>query len=240
MVLESQDIRFEPGQKVMWFPYTWDIQEEKWQAWGVDIQGVCANSMVVPGDALMEMPVEWSWELGAYYEPVLAGMAPFKGREDWFHGKMIGIFGEGRIAHLAELIASSLGALVWRLKNDEQDQWPVNALDGLIECQLANAPWSSLLKTLKSKALIVLKSRGHFEIPIPSKLTIEKEWAWCGAWYGEPATTIEWMSLNAQRLQPLLGPTFPMTEEGIRLALQEEQKEQQKIFINPQQFARYR
>jgi len=252
-VVESFSDKFCVGDGVMWFPYSAgpsslcesdeilfdsnfkkenDIgRNQEWSSWGVDEDGVCAEEIVVPAASLIKKPLHWSWELAAYYEPVLAALAPFKGRESDLSNKKIGLCGEGRIAHLTERLIETHGGTAVRVGSNftSKDQ----QLDGFIECSLP-CPFEHFISLLRPSSFIVVKSRGAHQISIPSSLVVQKELTIRGCWYGESDAALVWMEANKIFLETLFGPVFPMSPEGLGAALEEEKKEKVKVFINPQ------
>ncbi len=198
---------------------------------GLDIDGACAEQIVVPAQAVYRIPSELPSDVAVFAEPLAASLAVLKGGMRSADRGLI--LGEGR---LAELVLRALHA--HRIDNvdlltiDSVDHAASHQFDFAIETIATTDSLKSLIRVLKPRGKLILKSRQ----PVPIQLTLmdllSKEPQIIVVNYGSFEEAIRLLAARTVVVDDLIGPKFSLSDyaAAFKTAAQDEL---QKVFVYP-------
>lgn len=207
--------RFEIGDRVSCFPIMRGSNGKN-LFMGVDYDGAFAEYVRVTAEQVYPIPDSLSFRHGAYLEPVAASLAPLTLALD--KSAVGGIWGNNRIAMLTLRILECVG---YRniIVIDSDNVAPLNNyFDYLIETDLTNESIGAMVRTLKPKGKLILKSRPSNNISFPVRQIVQKEIQLLGAHYGEFKTAIDLLANKRLYVDDLFGDNFPLSHAIILLS----------------------
>jgi threonine dehydrogenase-like Zn-dependent dehydrogenase len=199
---------------------------------GIASDGAFAETIAVPPYAVIAIPDNLSLHLAAFTEPVAAALAIFNA--DIHPTDKILILGNGRIAELTHTLLRHRNythvniASLPMINTDENGRKETNQFDCIIETNIHEQHAELVLEALKPKGLLVLKSRMHNHIHIPTHLMVHKELRIQGVHYGNFSEAIQ---LLRDGVIPTnhFGPVYSLSEFVEHF----DTCEQHKIFCQP-------
>ena len=193
--------------------------------------GAFAEFACVPAGLVYKVPKNMEFRKAAYAEPVAASLAvlqaPIKKNQRGI------IIGTSRIATLTFRIMRLYGfRLVRIVAMDDVKNIATNSCDFAIETVADTETVTEMIRIVKPKGVIVLKSRQYTPVPIVVATVVKKDLTLVGTHYGSFKESIALLNGKKLKVDDILGSVFSL-EDGIRL-LQSNEWEQgdKKIFFS--------
>jgi threonine dehydrogenase-like Zn-dependent dehydrogenase len=239
--LGSNVRRFEVGQPVVLSPWLGcglcalcleqrsDLCQHS-QMIGLHIDGAFCDTMIVPESALYSTS-GLSWMQAAFVEPVAACLGVLNAP---LYPQTSGvIIGEGRIAQLTQKILAANGfPHVLALSLDEAKYSPERSFDFAIETLATEESLQQMIRILRPKGKLVLKSRPPSPVMFDVWAAIRKEIQVNAVHYGSFETAISLMRSGALIVDDLFGTSWPLShfQEAFIAASHQEAKKQFLVF----------
>lgn len=206
-------------------------QCQRTQFMGVDCDGACSTQLIVPGHLAHTVPVDLSAEETAFAEPVAATLAVLKAE---IHPRQSGIVvGEGRIAALTCKVLASAGfPQIVAASFDELDSLPSDRFDFAIETAASSQLIRQLIRVIRPRGRIVLKSRQFQSISLCVRDFIGKEPIFETVHYGPFDEAVRMLSERRIDVSDLVGSRYPLAEFSAAFA-KAERSEFRKTFLIP-------
>lgn len=178
---------------------------------GVDVDGGFAERLRVPARSLVPAPGIADLRAVAYVEPVAATLAILGvGIEPGERGVIVG---SGRIAALAGRVLELRGfAGVVVHDPDHDPPLEADAYDFAIETRTDAVAIAAMIRGLRRRGLLVLKSRRPQPITLPTRALLHKELRLAAAYYGAFAEAVDLVRAHADRLSDLWAPPRPLAD----------------------------
>ena len=198
---------------------------------GVDLEGACCEHVIVPASACHVVPKTMPFEVAAFSEPVAATTSILKAdlkHED--HGLLIG---DGRIAELAKrvLIADGFDQIQYSTL-EQAEQLESDKFDFVIEAALSTKVLNEMVRLVRPRGKLILKSRQYEPVQWSARDVIGKEPNIRMVNYGRFEDAVSLLVENRVRVDDLVGQTFALEQfaeafEHARMA------EGKKTFLQP-------
>ena len=205
---------------------------------GTDFDGAFSPFVDVDISQVFVPPPSLSWQHLAFAEPVCASLAVCDIAECLNPTSSICVAGQGRIAQLTSLLLD----LTRKEQNPQArsvivldpELLPNDSFDVVVETSPHEHHLSSCCQALRSKGLLVVKSRPAWSVRYPHTDIVMRDLTLKGASYTSFARTLKFMAKHKESLIPFFGQVFPWDEENIRCAISLEKKGEEagKIFFN--------
>ncbi len=198
---------------------------------GVEMDGAYADYIIVPASHVFPIPDLLTMEEAAFLEPIAASLAVSNAP---IHPKQRGlIYGQNRTAELTRRILNMKGFNSIDSCIDNQILNRTNEYDFIIETSATSLVFENIMRLIKPKGIIVLKSRPYSSIPLPITTIVRKEIQLVGMHYGDFNEGIELLASRRLEVSDLFGPTYSF-EDAIPILLgQKIITEDKKIFFKP-------
>ncbi|MDP3985679.1 MAG: L-threonine 3-dehydrogenase, partial [bacterium] len=182
---------------------------------GVNTHGAYAEFIRVPQNLVFKIPNSLDFRKAAYTEPVAASLAvleaPIKKNQKGI------IIGSSRIATLTHRLMRLSGFRSVRIVTPlALRAIPDNSCDFAIETLVNEEIFAEMVRIVKPKGVIVLKSRQHIPAPLSVAAVVKKDLTLRGTHYGSFKKAIALMAENAVKVDDILGPVLSL-EEGVRI-----------------------
>lgn len=198
---------------------------------GVHLNGAYAEYVTVPVTQIYPIPDTLSNEEAAFLEPIAASLAVCKLPIDPNHRGLI--YGKNRIAELTHRILKIKGFTLIDEHADEQMTDRANLYDFIIETTPTEQAFEQMVRLVKPKGLIILKSRSFNPVPLPINTLVKKEIKLMGAHYGSFQEGIDLLASGKLQVDDLLGRTYSLEEAVDILTGKRIVSESNKIFFKP-------
>ncbi len=226
----GQDVEgFKLNQRVCVMPVM--VKNNDYYMLGVDLDGAYADYVTVPASHVYPIPDHLGIEEAAFMEPVAACLAvvnmPIAPTQRGL------IYGNNRIAELTRRILYLKGFNAIDVFDDYQMSQQANEYDFIIETTPTAEAFENMVRLVKPKGLIVLKSRPSTFIPLPAHTIVKKEIRLMGAYYGDFKESIALLATGGLDVRDLFGSTYSFDEAIPILLGQQYISEDKKIFFKP-------
>lgn len=200
---------------------------------GVDCDGACAEYVCVPESAVVRIPEGMSFLTAAFSEPVAASLAVLEAgiRLDQ-HGL---VFGNNRIAELTRRVLRSAGYEdVTCCDPAAGRDLRENEFDFIVETVATTETLAEMLRLVRPRGRIVLKSRQYEPVQLILRDILVKEPVFEAVNYGRFEQAVELLATGALRVDDLIGECFSLErfDEAFAAGLRDEQR---KTFLIPQE-----
>jgi threonine dehydrogenase-like Zn-dependent dehydrogenase len=201
--------------------------EEKWMC-GVEVDGAFAEFIRVPAHAVFPLPESITPECAALVEPIAASLAVLNAGLD--PASQGAIWGDNRIAQLTQRILAIHGFSHVSMISDQTLPVRDNQFDFLIETQIDSARLQAMVRLLKLKGTLVLKSRQREPVSLMVHELVKKDLTLKAVHYGSFETAIELLASGRLDVSDLIGKTYPLSafEEAFQAS---QGQEAQKCFL---------
>ncbi len=200
--------------------------QPKWL--GLDLDGVFAEEVILPANAVLPVPPGLDVRRTAFVEPVAASMAVMKAG---IHPDMRGlVHGKGRIAELTRRVLEAYG-FTGVVKSAGLEFSP-GAFDFVVETAPSARALGALLGAVVPRGIIVLKSRAPEPVPFDLALAVQKEITLRAVRYGNFSDAMELMLSGRLAVEDLFGPSFRLEEAESAFA-RAAASEDLKVFLQP-------
>ena len=190
---------------------------------GIDMNGAFAEHMEVPESMVYPLPSGLSLQQAAFTEPVAAALAILDcGLDPQDRGL---ILGTGRIAALTYDILKLHGFHHLRCSESIRE----GTFDFIIETNIHHHEPDLLLHALRSKGILILKSRMHTNIRFSTQTVVEKQLRIQGAYYGSFERAIQLIHEQKIDCTKFFGNVYSMHD----FVLHFDDQEEHKIFCTP-------
>jgi len=182
---------------------------------GINVHGAFAEFVCVPAQLVFKIPKKMDFRKAAYAEPVAASLAVLQAP---IQKKQRGIIiGTSRIATLTLRIMRLYGFTSVRMITPERLQTIKNdSCDFAIETLINNEILNEMVRIVKPKGTIVLKSRQYTPAPLVVATVVKKDLTLCGTNYGSFKESLALLTNKKLKVDDILGQTFSL-EEGVAL-----------------------
>ena len=196
---------------------------------GLDSDGALAERVAVRACAVTPIPDDLDWTEAAFAEPVAAVLGVLKAgiRPD-----QVGlIFGDNRIAELVHRVLIIEGfSCVQCCTLDQAREIPTESFDFIVETGLSIESFSEMIRMLRHRGRILLKSRQHVPVPIVLRDVLPKEPIIEAVHYGRFDEAVRLLGDRRLAVDDLIGRVFDI--EQWELALNTAKlDEQRKTFV---------
>ncbi|MCB9569898.1 MAG: alcohol dehydrogenase catalytic domain-containing protein [Myxococcales bacterium] len=177
---------------------------------GVDVDGGFADYLRVPAASAVVAPLGLDLRAVAYIEPIAATLAILEAGIR--RGERGAIFGRGRIAALAARILALHGFPAILLHDPRQDP-PLapGSLDFAVEAGIEEGTLAAMVRALRPRGRIVLKSRAIEALALEPMALIRRELRIAAAYYGSFAAAADLAGDPRLDLEPLWAEPRPLS-----------------------------
>lgn len=197
---------------------------------GVDFDGACAEFVVVPGSAVCRVPDSLSFEAVAFAEPVAASLALVKAD---IHRDQTGlIVGDNRIAQLSWRVLRAHGfSQVSVCAAATAERLPDSRFDFVIETCLTESLLTHILRTVRRRGRIILKSRQHAPVGLKLNELLPKEVIFQAVHYGRFEAAVSLLTECRVRVDDLIGERFTLDDFEAAFALAYRDEGRKTFFV---------
>jgi threonine dehydrogenase-like Zn-dependent dehydrogenase len=196
---------------------------------GINFNGCFAEYVKAPLSRIYKVGLIKNRKLAAYIEPIAHSLAPLKSRTIKKEHRGA-IFGKDRIGMAIFKIMRNEGYADTHLINDELDIQE-SYFDFIIETAASKESLKKIIKALKPKGLLILKSRYPLDVAINIYALVKKEIRIEGLYCHNFSYAIEYALSYPSLFEPLFGDVYPLEEwEEAFIASSTAYK---KIFLEP-------
>ena len=190
---------------------------------GLDMNGAFAEFMEVPESMVIPLPPKLSLQKAAFTEPVAAALAVLNC--DITPKERGLVLGEGRIASLTHEILKLHGfKYVQCSPTITQDNF-----DFIIETNIQSCDVEHLFSALRNKGTLILKSRMHTNLTLPTQMIVQRDLRIQGAHYGSFTQAIHILLEDHIQCQQFFGRTYSLNDFIHHF----DDQEDHKIFCSP-------
>lgn len=173
---------------------------------GIERDGVFADEVVVPAQAVRALPRTFPFRLAAYVEPVAASLAAaHAGLDPTAAGTVLG---EGRIAMLTRRVLAAVGFSQLRAPSDVAR----GELGWVVETAGTAESVARAVELLAPRGVLVLKSRPAHEVPLPLGVVVRRELVLRAVSYGPFDEAIALLASGRLEVGDLLGVVRPLAD----------------------------
>lgn len=184
---------------------------------GLDEDGAFAPYVDLPLEVLFFAPPNLSFRHLAYAEPVSAAMAVAT-VPALLGAERVGVAGTGRIAQLT-LAALDAHRVHPAEHLDPAQPWKPGSFDAIVETRATEEIIGRAVQALRPGGTLVVKSRPAAPVPWPHQDIVLRRIQVIGAPYGSFQSGLGAMASGKLNVDHMLGPVFPLNQEGIESAL---------------------
>lgn len=199
---------------------------------GVHRDGAFAEYIAVPSSSVFALPDNVDFNLGAYTEPIAASLgvlnAPLNPSERGI------LLGTNRIAKLTATLLRRFGITdIDLIEVDQLRGVDSHCYDFAIETFATTESIRELIRVIKPRGKIVLKSRQHKPFSLTLAEILKKEPQFYAVNYGSFQTAVDLVAELAPELRSLIGAEYELEafQEVFKL---ESNGEAKKLFFHPQ------
>lgn len=197
---------------------------------GVDRDGAFAEFVAVPARAVYVVPDFVPFQAAAYAEPVAAALAVLNaGLRPGQRGL---IYGRNRFAALALRILVAHDLTDVTIVDPAGPTPAENGYDFAIETDATADGLAAMLRAVRPRGTVVLKSRPAAPVPVDVGLAVRKELTFRAVHYGSFREAVGLLAERRVELADLFGPAYPL-EYFERVFAAAERDESLKLFFAP-------
>lgn len=196
---------------------------------GVERDGVFASHVLLPRSALHPLPDAVDDRAGAFVEPVAAALGVLQApiaKAQWG-----AIWGTHRIARLMHALLRAHGFERVELVDEGEARVDEARFDFVVEATPTSEAMDRMLRAVKPRGCIVLKSRPPSPITLDLARAVEKEVTLRAVRYGSFEDAIALLASGRLPVDELFGPAHPLDDWAAAFA--EARAERRKIFLAP-------
>lgn len=199
---------------------------------GIDHHGSFSELVSVPAYSVYKIPDKMTFKQGAYMEPIAASLAVLNAD---IHSNQKGlIYGDNRISRLTERIMNAQGfnnVSVYDHSSRFDQPLVEDSYDYIIETLATTETMTEIVKAVRPKGTIVLKSRQHQPVAFDVNTLVKKEIKLEAVAYGSFAESIELVASGKLQVDDLFGDVYPLEnfEEVFKIS---EARESKKLFFS--------
>jgi threonine dehydrogenase-like Zn-dependent dehydrogenase len=197
---------------------------------GVHRNGAFAEYIGVPAAAVHKLPESVSFKQGAYTEPVAASLAVLKAGITVQERGLI--YGDNRISRLTHKILEAYGFTDVAIFDASQGTLPSDTYDFIIETLATTETLEEIVRAIRPRGKIILKSRQHRPVSLNFSDIIKKEPVLHAVNYGPYEEALALMADGRLALQPLCGEVYAL-ENFADVFAKSEESEAVKLFFAP-------
>lgn len=174
---------------------------------GIDYDGCFAEKIIINSEQVFKIPTNFSYNLGAYIEPITASLSPLKSK---FLNKNMSILilGSGRIAELTKHILNLTGYNnIEIFKNENKKTY-----DCIIETGVDSYLINKVPMMLKDNGLFIIKSRNPDNYSINFYEFVKKDIIIESLYYYDYEKTIDIIKDNIKSFDYLFGNTYNLND----------------------------
>lgn len=175
---------------------------------GLDQDGAFAEFILVNSKQVYVLPEKVSFQLGAYLEPICAALAVLKADIKPFENGLI--YGNNRIAILIKKILISKGFQTVSTCEINSPNLIPNHYDFVIETVTTKEALEEIVKTVKPKGKVILKSRQYSPISLDLISIIKKEITFQAVNYGLFTDSLNLATNKEINFLELFGKIYPL------------------------------
>lgn len=199
---------------------------------GIHRDGAFAEYIAVPSSSVFTLPEGVDFNLGAYTEPIAASLGVLNAP---LHPTERGILlGTNRIAKLTAALLRKFGITnIDLIEVDQLQHIDSHYYDFAIETFATTESIRELIRIIKPRGKIVLKSRQHKPFNLTLAEILKKEPQFYAVNYGSFQTAVDLLLELAPQLESLIGAGYELEafQEVFKL---ESNGESKKLFFDPQ------
>lgn len=198
---------------------------------GVHRDGAFAEYVCVPEEMVYAIPVNLSFQLAAYAEPIAASLAVVKAPITKDQTGIV--LGDNRIADLTIRVAKAVDTYkMEKVAKEKIEQIESNSFDYAIETLTDDASMRELVRIVRPGGVIVLKSRSFEPTKLLIKEIVRKELTMVGTFYGDFGQALELLSSDKLSVEDIFGPKYPLEKAVVILQSDTGSSDEKKIFFN--------
>ena len=198
---------------------------------GVDLDGACRDHVVVNASACHQVPEHISFEVAAFAEPVAATTSIFKANISSAEKGLL--IGDSRIAKLANRVLQAHGFdQIQSASLEEASQLESDQYDFVIEADVSTKVVQEMVRLIRPRGKLVLKSRQHHPIKWVLREMVLKEPTVQMVNYGRFDQAVDLIVSGRVRVDDLVGRKFPMKQFTTALKYASA-SEKRKTFLIP-------
>ncbi|MGH9189968.1 MAG: zinc-dependent alcohol dehydrogenase [Acidimicrobiales bacterium] len=178
---------------------------------GVQRDGAFAEFISVPSHVVFPLPASLSVVHGAYAEPLAASLAVLKA--NILPGQRGLVYGVDRIAQLTARVLRAHGFDSLELYDPTVDEpLPADAYDFVVETQASSAALEAVIRAVRPRGRIILKSRPPAPVAIDITAALRKEIVFETLAYGSFSAAIELLADGRIEVSDLMGELHPLED----------------------------
>jgi L-iditol 2-dehydrogenase len=197
---------------------------------GVHRHGAFAEYIVVPAAAVYKLPETVSFKQGAYTEPVAASLAVLKAGIAVQERGLI--YGDNRISRLTQKILEAYGFTHVAVFDASSGVLPADTYDFIIETLATTETLEDIVRAIRPRGTIILKSRQHRPVSLTFSELIKKEPVLHAVNYGPFEEALALLAARRLALEPLCGEVYEL-EDFAEVFAKSEEGEAVKLFFAP-------
>ena len=198
---------------------------------GVDLDGACAEQVVVPASRVFRIPESVPFEVAAFAEPVAATLGMLNANIDRSDTGLL--LGEGRIFKLAKRVLEACGFERVQVASPAQaKQLGSSQFDFVIETDATTELFETMIRLVRPRGYLVLKSRKRLPVELCFADIVPKQPILEFVNYGPFETAVELLVTGKVKVDDLIGDRFSLDQfrEAIEVASCSEDR---KTFLHP-------
>ncbi len=176
---------------------------------GVDLDGACRENLVVNASACYRVPEHINFEVAAFAEPVAATTSIFKANISPTEKGLL--IGDSRIAKLANRVLLAHGFdQIQSASLDEASLLESDQYDFVIEADVSTKVFQEMVRLIRPRGKLILKSRQHHPIQLVPREIVLKEPTIHMVNYGRFDQAVDLIVSERVRVDDLVGRNFPL------------------------------
>ena len=196
---------------------------------GLHRNGAFAEYIAVAATAVHKLPDSVSFKQGAYTEPVAASLAVLRGLD--VHEKGL-IYGDNRISRLTHEILKAYGFADIAIFDASREVLPSHEYDFIIETLATTETLEEIIRAIRPRGKIILKSRQHRPVSLNFTDIIKKEPVFHAVNYGSFEESLELRAEERLKLDGLFGEVYKL-EAFDEVFTKSQASESLKLFFAP-------
>ena len=178
---------------------------------GVERDGAFAELISVPSHVVFPLPANLSAIEGAFVEPVAASLAVLKA--DIAPGQRGLVYGADRIAQLTARILRVHGFEPLDVYDPLEDEpFPADSYDFVIETHASSSTMDAVIRAVRPRGRIILKSRPPAPVPVDITAALRKEVVFESLAYGAFSSAIDLLASGRLDISDLIGDLHPLED----------------------------
>lgn len=180
---------------------------------GVDFDGACADYVAVPASAVHQIPEDLSFEAASFAEPVAAVLGVLKAGINSDHEGLI--VGNNRISELTRRVLAAEGFRQVQMATlAESDDLPASRFDFVIETQATSEMLRAVIRLVRPRGTVILKSRQHQPVSLTLRDIIPKEPILRVVNYGPFDDAVRLLATGSVVVDDLVGERFSLARHS--------------------------